>query len=58
MKLLDGYKVYLAGAGTVAYGLYLCYTGNTQVGVPTILGGLTAIFGRHTAAKIEAKLEK
>ena len=58
LNSLDGYKVYITGAASVAYGLYLIYTGNVPLGGTTILGGLVAIFGRHTASKIEDKLEE
>lgn len=56
MNLLDGYKVYLAGLGSVLYGVFLIYTGHAEQGGLAILGGLTAVFGRHTLQKLEQKV--
>lgn len=56
MKILDGYKVYITGLASVLYGVFLIYTGHADQGSLAILGGLTAIFGRHTLQKIEQKV--
>lgn len=56
MSILDGYKVYITGLASVLYGVFLIYTGHADQGSLAILGGLTAIFGRHTLHKIEQKV--
>ena len=58
LKLLDGYKVYLVGAATVAFGVYRFSNGDVNGAASNILLGLGILFGRHTLQKIEAQVRQ
>lgn len=51
MKILDGYKTYIAAAGLILTGIAMCVDGNYEEGAKTILAGL-ALLG------VGRKLEK
>lgn len=55
---LDGYKTYLVGLATVAYGIYQFYTGDTNGAANHILAGLGILFGRHALQKIENQVKQ
>jgi hypothetical protein len=57
LTIADGYKVYIVGFATIAFGVYKFSLGDMTGATNSILMGLGMVFGRHTLQKIEDKVK-
>lgn len=56
LVLTNGYKTYVVGLATVAFGIYQFAAGDINAATTSILTGLGILFGRHALQKIESKV--
>ena len=55
-KFLDGYKTVLAALGLIGLGVYQMSQGEMELGLQSLMAGVTALGLRHAVSKREGEV--